>query len=101
MNDDQKRLITERIRRVVRELVELVIESKMREAEVSDGSRVPHGSKQHVKDLEARIADLTRWRNGQKKGSDARANYSRVINRLKSELKSAQRAAEKKKVLKK
>lgn len=70
----------------------------MREADVSDGSRVPHGSKKHVKDLEARIASLTTWRDKQKRGSESRANYSRLISRLKSELASAKRAADKKKI---
>jgi hypothetical protein len=70
----------------------------MREADVSDGSRVPHGSKKHVKDLEARIASLTTWRDKQKRGSESRANYSRLISRLKGELASAKRAAAKKKI---
>lgn len=79
------------------EFIGLVIEHKMREADVSDGSRVPHGSSKHVKDLEARIAELSRWREKQKRGSEARANYSRLISRLKSELASARRAAAKRK----
>ena len=77
------------------EFIELVVERKMREADVSDGSRVPHGSEKHVKDLEVRIADLTRWRDKQKRGSEARANYARLIGRLKGELSSARRAAAK------
>jgi hypothetical protein len=78
------------------EYVDLVVERRMREVDVSDGSRVPHGSKKHVKDLEARIKSLTVWRDKGKKGTEARANYARVINRLKSELASAKRAAAKK-----
>ena len=31
------------------EFIGLVVERKMREADVSDGSRVPHGSEKHVK----------------------------------------------------
>jgi hypothetical protein len=77
------------------EYIQLVAEARMREADVSDGTRVPHGSTKHIKDLEARIADLTRWRDKQRKGSEARANYARVVARLKAELKSARRAAEK------
>ena len=77
------------------EFVELVVEKKMREVDVSDGSRVAHGSSKHIKDLEVRIADLMRWRDKQKKGTEARANYARVINRLKSELASAKRQAAK------
>jgi hypothetical protein len=74
------------------EYVGLVVERKMREADLSDGSRVPHGHKKHVKDLEARIAHLVMFRDKQKRGSEARANYSRLIGRLKSELASAKRA---------
>lgn len=67
----------------------LIAEKKIREADISDGSKVPHGSNEHIKDLKNRISDLTRWRDRQKKGSEARANYARLLNRLKSELKSA------------
>jgi hypothetical protein len=77
------------------EFIDLIIERKMREADVSDGTRVKHGSTKHVKDLEKRISDLLRWRDKQKRGSEARANYSRLISRLKSELASAKRVASK------
>lgn len=76
------------------EYLGLVIERMTREADVSDGSRVPHGSMKHVKDLEGRINNLMMWRDKQKKGSEARANYARLIGRLKAELVSARRAAE-------
>lgn len=89
----RKPTINERLR----EFVELVVEKKIREAEVSDGSKVPHGSSKHIKDLEIRIADLVKWRDKQKRGSEARANYARIINRLKGELSSARRATAKKK----
>jgi len=79
----------------LREFVELFLERKMREADVSDGSRVPHGSSKHIKDLEVRIADLSRWRDKQRRGSEAKANYSRLISRLKGELSSAKRQAAK------
>lgn len=80
------------------ELIHLLVEKRVREADVSDGTRVPHGSAKHVKDLEARIASLTMWRDKQRRGSEARANYARVINRLKSELASAKRVAAKRTV---
>ncbi len=73
------------------EFIELVLERRMREADVSDGSKVKHGSSKHIKDLEARIADLSRWRDKQRRGSEARANYARLISRLKAELSSARR----------
>ena len=82
---------------VLRKFVKLVVEQrKMREADISDGSRVAHGSPKHIKDLETRIADLGRWRDNQRKGSESRANYARLISRLKNELASAKRASEKK-----
>lgn len=76
------------------EYLQLTVERIAREADVSDGSRVPHGSSRHIKDLETRIANLTMWRNRQKRGSAARENYSRLIGRLKGELASAHRASE-------
>jgi hypothetical protein len=82
---------------LLREYLALVIERMTREADIDDGTRVPHGSRKHVKDLERRIANMTAWRDKQKRGSESRANYARLINRLKAELASARRAAEKKK----
>lgn len=76
-------------------VAEVILEKKIREVDVSDGSKVPHGSDKHVKDLEVRIADLSRWRDKQRRGSEARANYSRLISRLKGELSSARRQAAK------
>jgi len=77
--------------------VRLMVEKKMREADVTDGSKVPFGSEAHISDLEKRIADLTPWRDRQRKGTESRANYARVLTRLKAELKSAKRAFEKQK----
>ena len=74
------------------EFVGLVVERKVREADVSDGSRVKHGSRKHIRDLENRIKSLMMFRDKQKRGSESRANYSRLIGRLKSELASAKRA---------
>ena len=81
----------------LRALVELIVEKKVREADVSDGSKVPHGSSKHIKDLESRIESLSTWRDREKKGSDRRANYARIIQRLKGELASAKRSAAKRK----
>jgi len=76
---------------------EFVTESKkIREADISDGTKVPHGSSKHISDLKSRIASLTIWRDGAARGSDKRANYARVINDLKSQLASAVRAKAKK-----
>jgi hypothetical protein len=81
---------------IIKEFIDLVIERKIREAEVSDGTKVPHGSSKHIKDLEVRIKDLSRWRDQQRRGSEARATYSRLVSRLKGELASAKRSAAKK-----
>jgi hypothetical protein len=83
MSDQHKELL---------EFVELVVEKKVREADVTGGKKVRYGSKKHVKDLEGRIRELDSWRQKHKKGSEHRANYSRVINRLKNELQAAKRA---------
>jgi hypothetical protein len=85
-------------REALSEYVKLIVERKMREADVSDGSKVPYASSKHIKDLESRIAGLVLWRDKQKRGTEARANYARLINRLKGDLKSARRTAEKKKL---
>lgn len=74
----------------------LINEARLREVDISDGTKVASGSEKHIKDLEVRISDLSKWRDKQKKGSEARANYARLIARLKAELKSAQRIAAKK-----
>ena len=79
-------------KRVVLEYVrEVLAEKKVREADHTDGSKVPFGSNKHVKDLEARIASAISWRDRQKKGTEARANYSRLVTRLKQELSAASR----------
>lgn len=75
----------------VREFI--VVEAKVREADTSDGSRVPFGSKRHIADLESRITDMIRWRDKQKRGSEARANYARIIFRLKNELRAAKKSS--------
>lgn len=80
---------------LIRSYVTELIEARLREADISDGSRVPVGSDRHIKDLEGRIADLVRWRDKEKKGTENRANYSRLINRLRSQLRVAQRIAQK------
>lgn len=75
---------------VLNEFVEeVLVEKRMREVDHSDGSKVPHGSSKHVRDLKTRIKELESWRNRQKRGTEARANYSRLISRLKGELASA------------
>ena len=66
---------------------------KLREIDVpvSSGRLVPFGSSAHVKDLEARIADLQRIRSYQEQGSDTRHSLGVAINALKSQLRAAER----------
>lgn len=78
----------------LKEFIELVLEARLREVDITDG-KVPHGSEKHITDLQNRIDDLTKWRDKQRKGTEARANYSRLIIRLRAELKSAQRQSAK------
>jgi hypothetical protein len=77
----------------LKKLVKLVVEARLREVDVTDGT-APHGSEKHISDLQTRIEDLTKWRDRQRRGSESRANYSRLIARLRAELKSAIRFAE-------
>jgi len=76
----------------LRELIKLIVlEGRLREAEISGDRKVPWGSDEHISDLENRISELSRWRDKQKRGSESRANYSRLISKLKSELSSARK----------
>lgn len=81
----------------LRELIKLIVleEGRMREADITGDRRVPWGSEDHVADLERRIEDLTKWRDKQRRGSESRANYSRLISKLKAELSSSKRQAAK------
>lgn len=78
------------------EYVRLMVEAKLREVDVTDG-KAEWGSDDHIQDLQSRIDDLIKWRDRQRKGTEARANYSRLVSRLRSELKSAQRTNQKNK----
>jgi hypothetical protein len=80
----------------LKKYIELVVEAKLREVDVTDG-KAELGSDKHVVDLQNRIEDLTKWRDRQRRGTEARANYSRLITRLRAELKSAMRQASKNK----
>jgi len=80
----------------LKEYIELVLESRIREADVTDG-KAEWGSDKHVTDLQYRIEDLIKWRDRQRKGTETRANYARLITRLRAELKSAMRQAAKNK----
>jgi hypothetical protein len=82
------------------EKLKLTNEAKVpREVDVSSGEKVKFGSLKHVKDLEKRISDLTMWRDKQRKGSEVRANYARLISRLKIELSRAKRTSDRRKAM--
>ncbi len=81
------------IKELIHGVIEEIVEGRIRETDITDGSRVAVGSAEHVTDLEMRIADLERWRDRQRRGSAARDNYSRLISRLRGELRTANRIA--------
>jgi hypothetical protein len=80
----------------LREFIKLIVEKRIREADVSDGEKTSWGSKKHIKDLEKRLKDAIYWRDKQKKGSEKRSYYRGVVNDIKSQLASAKKAFEKK-----
>jgi len=69
----------------------ILLERRGREAQISGGKLASWGSNEHVADLESRIADMVSWRDQQRKGSESRANYARIVQKLKAELKSAKK----------
>lgn len=70
---------------------EVVNEVRLRETEIqlSTGKKVSFGSNAHIADLERRIKDLVSHRDRQQRGSSARSDFARAINRVKNELRSA------------
>lgn len=80
--------LEEAIRLAVRKLLG---EAKLREVEITGGEKVKHGSKKHVGDLKRRIAELESWRTKERRGSERRANYSRIIGLLKRELRTLEK----------
>ena len=77
------------------EYVRLIIEKKIREADISEGDTAVWGSKKHIADLEKRLKDAEYWRDKQKKGSEKRAHYRGVVNDIKRQLASAKKAGPK------
>src|SRR5690349_1179924 len=88
------------ITELLREYVYAVItERKLRETdavELASGGSVRYGSDKYLHDLKRRIKELELWRSHQDRGSDARANYTRLLSRLRGELKSLEMKREKK-----
>lgn len=80
----------------LKKYIKLITEQKApSEARISNGKTVAFGSDAHIIDLENRIESLNSWRNASKRGTDRRANYSRLISQLRAELRSARRYSEK------
>jgi hypothetical protein len=82
---------------IVKEFVQLIVErkSRLRESEVmlSSGEYVMWGSPEHVADLQDRIDSLVMFRNSSPRGTERRANYTRLIGQLRAELRSIDRNA--------
>jgi hypothetical protein len=76
------------------EYVQLFVEQKLRETQLADGTTVEWGSDKHLTELERQIAEIQHKRQKSSRGSSARADYKRVETRLRAELKSAKRHAE-------
>lgn len=55
------------------------------------GADVVWGTDEHINDLRTTINSLSVWRDAQRRGSSKRADYQRMINRLKGELRSVER----------
>lgn len=81
------------IRKTIFEFVRLMIETRQREAYLPDGSKVSHGSPEHIDSLQKRLSELDNLRQHKPRGSEARATYSRLITHLKRELSSAIKAS--------
>lgn len=79
---------------LIKEYVKLVVERRIREADISDGSRVQWGSESHILDLERRLADAIYWRDKQKRSSEKRSYYRGIVNDIRAQLASAKKAAE-------
>lgn len=79
---------------LLKSYVRALVESRLREADVTDGKKVAFGSIEHLQDLTKRINDLEQWRDRQRRGTESRANYSRIIAKLKTEFRSAQKYSE-------
>lgn len=77
------------------EYVQLLIEKKIREADISDGQKAKWGSRKHISDLKRRLKEAEYWRDKQKKGSEKRAHYRNVVNDIKRQLTAASKKPEK------
>jgi hypothetical protein len=78
------------VKNLISEFVVLMLEQrKIREIETSNGTIALEGSAAHISDLQEKIEMLERMKKRQPRGSSARADHARVVQRLKRELKHA------------
>jgi isocitrate dehydrogenase kinase/phosphatase len=82
---------------IIAEYVQLLVEKKIREADISDGQKAKWGSRKHISDLKRRLKEAEYWRDKQKKGSEKIAHYRNVVNDIRQQLKKAIKSAESKK----
>lgn len=77
--------------RTLKEFIKLIVESKIKDAHLSDGRVVEWGADEHISELLEQIAEIQRRKTRHSRGSAARADYAKVEARLRAELKSAQK----------
>jgi len=82
---------------VLLEYLKLIVEKRIKEADVSDGTKAKWGSRKHISDLKKRLKEAEYWRDKQKKGSEKRAYYKGVVNDIRHQLKNAIKKVEEKK----
>ena len=74
---------------VIRDFIRSVLsEAKIKEAEITCGEKVKHGGRKHKQDLKRRIKEIEWARDKYKRGTEKRANYTRILSQLKRELRS-------------
>lgn len=74
-------------------LDEFLFERPVRQAQLSKNRTSKWGSREHVRDLEDRVADAAYWRDKCPKGSERRAHYRGIFKHLKNELDKAKKSA--------
>lgn len=76
------------------EFVQLVVEGRLRETQLTDGTTVEWGSERHLAELERQLAEIQHKVQSSPRGSSRRADFKRAGSRIREELKSARRHAE-------
>jgi len=80
--------------RTLKEFIRLIVESKAKDAHLADGRVVEWGASEHINELVQQIAEIQRRKTRHSRGSAARADYAKVEARLRAELRSAQKHAD-------